>query len=196
MKALVALLISLLAIPAFAGAASWNIDSDHSHAQFKVQHMVIANVRGNFPEVTGGGVIDEKDITKSTVHVSIAAASLDTNVEKRDTHLKSPDFFDVEKYPTLTFKSKKIEKNGNGELKVRGDLTIRGITKEIDLLVSGPTQSIKDPWGNNRKGAQASAQINRKDFGMTWNKSLDAGGLVVGDEVDISIEVELIEQKG
>lgn len=196
MKTLVALLISLLTLPAFAGAASWTIDSDHSNAQFKVPHMVIASVRGNFPEVTGVVVIDEKDITKSTVNVSIAAASLDTNVEKRDNHLKSADFFNVEKYPALTFKSKKVEKNGNNELKVRGDLTIRGITKEVDLLVSGPTQSIKDPWGNTRKGAQASAKINRKDFGMTWNKSLDTGGLVVGDEVDISIEVELIEQKG
>ncbi|BCR04348.1 polyisoprenoid-binding protein [Desulfuromonas versatilis] len=196
MKLMTTLLFAILAVPTFAGAATWNIDPDHSNAQFKVQHMVITYVRGNFPDVQGTVVLDDQDITKSKVDVSITAASLDTNVEKRDNHLKSPDFFDVEKYPALTFKSKSVESNGNGELKVLGDLTIRGITREVELQVSGPTQSITDPWGNTRKGAQATAKVNRKDFGMTWNKTLDTGGLVVGDDVEISIEVELIEQKG
>ncbi len=196
MKLANTLLIALLAIPTFAWAAAWNIDPDHSNAQFKVQHMVITNVRGNFPDVQGSVTIDDRDISKSTVDVTIAAASLDTNHEKRDNHLKSADFFDVEKYPALTFKSKKVEQNGDGGLKVLGDLTIRGVSKEVELLVSGPTQSITDPWGNTRKGAQATTRINRKDFGLTWNKTLETGGLVVGDEVEISIEVELIEQAG
>lgn len=195
MKLVKLVLIALLSLPVQVFAGTWDIDPDHSNAQFKVQHMVITYVRGNFPDVLGTVILDEKDITRSSVAVSIATAGIDTNVAKRDTHLKSPDFFDVEKYPTMTFQSKRVEKADEGRLKVLGDLTIHGVTKEIVLLVTGPTASIKDPWGNTRKGAQATTTINRKDFGLTWNKTLETGGLVVGEEVEISIEVELVEQK-
>ncbi len=198
MKPIRTLLIALLALglPCLASASSWSIDPDHSNAQFKVQHMMISQVRGDFPQVQGTVAIDDKDVTRSVVEVSIATASLSTNHEKRDDHLKSPDFFDVEKYPAMTFKSKNVRKGPNGALKVLGDLTIHGVTNEVELQVTGPTPSVKDPWGNIRKGAQATARINRQDFGLVWNKALETGGLLVGDEVAISIEIELIQQAG
>ncbi len=198
MKRLQFLFIALLAlsIPSLALASTWNLDPDHSNAQFKVQHMMISHVRGDFPEVQGTVMIDDQDLTRSAVDVTIATASLSTNHVKRDGHLKSADFFDVEKYPAITFKSKQVQKGQNGSLKVLGDLTIHGVTKEVELQVSGPTQSAKDPWGNIRKGAQATTMVNRKDFGLVWNKTLETGGLLVGDEVEISIEIELIQQAG
>ncbi len=186
----------LFAQPALAAPSTWNIDNDHTLAQFKVQHLVITNVRGNFSKIQGTVQLDEADITKSKVEVTIDARSIDTNVEKRDNHLKSEDFLFVDKYPTITFKSKSIKQGPNGQLNVLGDLTIRGVTKEVELFVTGPTAAIKDPWGNQRRGAEATTKINRKDFGLLWNKVMETGGLVVGDDVEITIATELIKQPG
>jgi len=183
-----------LLVPSLAFASSWKIDPDHSNAQFKVRHMMVSYVRGNFPEVQGLIQIDDQDLSKSSVEVTIAAASIDTNQAKRDTHLKSPDFFDVEKYPTLTFKSKQVTVGPDNTLRILGDLTIHGVTKEVELTVSGPTPSAKDPWGNVRRGAEATAKVNRKDFGLVWNKTLETGGVLVGDDVEINIEIEMIQQ--
>lgn len=193
---LLSLTVLALAAPSFADTSTWAIDTDHSNAQFKVQHMMISYVRGNLPEVTGTVQLDEQDMSKSMVEVTIAAASLDTNHAKRDAHLKSADFLDVEKYPTLTYKSKQVSAGADNTLKVLGDLTIRGVTKEVELTVYGPTPDMKDPWGNIRRGAQAATKINRKDFGLVWNKALETGGVVVGDDVEINIEIELIKQAG
>jgi len=198
MKRLILTLIALTAFttPSLTLASDWNVDPDHSAAHFKVQHMMISDVRGSFPAVQGVARIDAKDITRSTIDVSIDAAGIDTGVAKRDAHLKSPDFFDVEKYPTLTFKSKHVKKAGDDKLKVVGDLTLHGVTREVELLVSGPSVEAKDPWGNTRRGAKATTRINRKDFGIVWNAPLDNGGLLIGEEVDIEIDLELIRQAG
>jgi len=138
--------------------------------------------------------IDDADITKSKVDVTIDAASIDTANAKRDEHLRSPDFFDVAKYPTLKFVSTKVAKAGEGRLKVTGNLTIHGVTKEVVLDVEGPSPAVKDPWGNTKSGASATTKINRKDFGLTWNKALETGGMVVGEEVLITLEVELLKK--
>ena len=188
------ILLLVFAAPSFAEVSTWKIDTDHTSAQFKIQHMVISSVRGEFPEVRGTVLVDEKDITRSSVDAVIAADSISTNHTKRDNHLKSADFFDVEKYPTLTFKSKKVTQEGENRFRVLGDLTMHGVTKEVELLVNGSTRTIKDPWGNIRMGANATTEVNRKDFGLTWNKFLETGGLVVGNEVEITIDVELIKQ--
>jgi polyisoprenoid-binding protein YceI len=184
-----------LALPAMSTAATWNIDPDHSNVGFKIRHLMVSNVKGSFEKHSGTVELDEKDITKSKVEVSIETASINTNVQKRDEHLRSADFFDVAKYPAMTFVSKKVAKAGKDKLKVTGDLTLHGITKEVVLNVDGPSKESKDPWGNIRKGASATATINRKDFGLTWNKALETGGVVVGDEVNIIIEIELIKAK-
>jgi len=194
MKRIVLSLLVLLLAASPALASKWAIDPDHSNAQFKVKHMMIATVRGDFPEVKGTVLLDEADPSKSVVDVSIATAGLDTGVEKRDQHLKSPDFFEVEKFPAMTFKSTSVKKNGDGKLAVTGDLTIRGITKSVVLDVEGPSRQIVDPWGNTRIAATGETLVDRKDFGLTWNKNLDGGGIVIGDEVKIAIEVELIKQ--
>ncbi|HEY5975673.1 MAG TPA: YceI family protein, partial [Geobacteraceae bacterium] len=138
--------------------------------------------------------IDDKDITKSKVQVTIDAASIDTKVVKRDEHLRSADFLDAARFPTLTFVSRRVERAGADRLKVAGVLTIRGVSKDVVLDVEGPTASVKDPWGNTKSGASASTTINRKEFGLNWNKALEAGGVVVGDEVLINIEVELLKK--
>ena len=184
-----------LTLPALAAAATWTIDRDHSSVGFKIRHLMVSNVKGSFEKFTGTVDLDEKDITKSKVDVSIETASINTNVELRDAHLKSADFFDVVKYPAMTFKSKKVAKAGKDKLKVTGDLTLHGVTKEVVLNVDGPTKEIKDLYGNIRKGASANATINRKDFGLNWNKALETGGVVVGDEVTITIEIEMIKAK-
>ncbi len=186
----------LLLLPAVAFSATWNIDSDHSNVQFSVKHMMVANVKGSFGTVKGTVEIDDKDVAKSGVNVTIETGSINTGVAKRDEHLKSADFFDVTKYPAMTFVSKKVVKSGNDKLKVTGDLTIHGITKEVVLDVAGLTAETKDPWGGLRRGASASAKINRKDFGLTWNKALETGGVVVGEEVLITLEVELTKAQG
>jgi len=191
---IIALLITL-ALPAMAAAATWTIDPEHSSVGFKIRHLMVSNVKGSFDKYVGTVELDEKDITKSKVAVSIETASINTNVQKRDDHLRSADFFDVATYPTMTFKSKKVAKAGKDKLKVTGDLTLHGITKEVVLTVDGPSKETKDPWGNIRRGASATATINRKDFGLTWNKALETGGVVVGDEVTILIEIEMIKAK-
>lgn len=196
MKNMKTILLTLIALsaPALSLAGNWNIDKDHSFASFKVQHMMITDVRGSFNDVQGVALIDENDVTRSKIDVTIAAASIDTRVKKRDDHLKSADFFDVEKYPTLTFKSTRIEKTADNKIVVVGNLTIHGVTKEVELNVSGPSAEAKDPWGNIRKGASATTKINRKDFGLVWNSTLDNGGLLVGEEVEIELAVEFIKQ--
>src|SRR5256885_2570690 len=181
---------ALLAVPLTAPAAMWDLDPAHTSVQFSVRHLMVSNVRGEFAKVTGSVEVDEKDLAHSKIQAAIDAASIDTRVEKRDTHLKSPDFLDVARYPTISFVSKKIEQAGAGHFKVTGDLTLHGVTREVSLDVQGPTREIKDPWGNTRAGAQATTTINRKDFGLIWNQSLDAGGVAVGDEVAITIDVE------
>ncbi|HSZ19302.1 MAG TPA: YceI family protein [Candidatus Acidoferrum sp.] len=171
----------------------WQIDPAHSAAHFSVRHLMISNVRGEFTKLTGSAQINPADLAKSTVEVTIEAGSLNTREAQRDEHLRSPDFFDVANYPTLTFRSKRVEPLGAEAFKLTGDLTIRGVTKQVTFDVDGPTPSVKDPWGNTRAGVTASAKINRKDFGLVWNALTEAGGVVVGDEVKITIDAELIQ---
>ncbi|MBT0663642.1 YceI family protein [Geobacter pelophilus] len=195
MKRIIAVVSTIiaLALPVIASASTWNIDPEHSNVGFKVKHLMVSNVKGVFEKHSGTVDIDDKDITKSKVTVRIDTNSINTNVQKRDEHLRSPDFFDVAKYPAMTFVSKKVAKAGEGNLKVTGDLTIHGITRQVVLDVEGPTAESKDPWGNIRRGASASTKINRKDFGLTWNKALETGGVVVGEEVAITLEIEMIK---
>ena len=189
----IGILAMLLALPAGAANTTWKIDPAHSAAHFSVRHLGISNVRGDFTKIAGAVQLDDQDVTKSTVEVTIDASSVDTRVADRDKDLRSERFFDVANYPTLTFKSKKIEQVGEGKLKVTGDLTIRGVTKEVVLEVEGPTAPIKDPWGNQRTGVTGSTKINRQDFGVKWNAKLDSGGVVVGDEVAITFDIELVK---
>jgi polyisoprenoid-binding protein YceI len=189
LKSAVAALV--LAAPSAAFATEYVIDSAHSGASFAVKHLMVSNVRGTFSNVTGTVNYDEKDVTKSTVEATIDAKTIDTDEPKRDEHLRSPDFFDTEKHPTITFKSTKVEPASEGMLKVTGNLTMHGVTKPVVMDVEGLTQEVKDPWGNSKRGATATTKINRKDFGLTWNKALEAGGVAVGDEVKITLDVEL-----
>ncbi|RKH12286.1 polyisoprenoid-binding protein [Corallococcus praedator] len=184
--------IALIAVaaPSFAFATTWELDSSHSSAQFGVKHMMVSTVRGAFSNVKGTINIDDKDITKSTIETTIDATTINTNEPKRDEHLKSPDFFDTAKFPTITFKSTKVAKAGKDKLKVSGDLTMHGVTKPVVLDVDGPTAESKDPWGNVRRGATATTKIKRSDFGLTWNKALETGGFAVGDEVTITLDLE------
>ena len=186
--------ILVLAIPVLTYASDWEIDPDHSNFQFKVRHLTVSNVNGGFNKAKGVATIEDQDITNLKVTVTIDAASVNTGHAKRDEHLRGPDFFDVAKYPTITFVSKKAIKADANRLRVIGDLTIHGVTREIAVDVQGPTAEVKDPWGNFRRGATATTKINRRDFGMTWNKVLDTGGLIVADEVDIYVEVELVKK--
>jgi polyisoprenoid-binding protein YceI len=190
-----AALATALSLPAAAATSTWQIDPNHSAAQFAVRHMAISTVRGAFSKLSGSVQLDDKDITKSSVEVTIDAASVDTRVADRDKDLRSDRFFDVEKYPTLTFKSTKVEQTEPGKLKITGDLTIHGVTKQVVLDVEGLTAPVKDPWGNQRAAANATTKINRQDFGVKWNAKMDSGGWVVGDDVAITIDVELV-QKG
>jgi polyisoprenoid-binding protein YceI len=172
----------------------WNIDPAHSAAHFSVRHLMISNVRGEFTKISGSALVNSADHTKSSVEITIDAASINTREPQRDEHLRSADFLDVAKYPTLTFRSKRIEPLGPEEFKVTGDLTIHGVTKEVTFDIEGPTPPVKDPWGNVRAGITAAAKINRKDFGVAFNALTETGGVVVGDEVKITIEAELIQQ--
>jgi polyisoprenoid-binding protein YceI len=158
--------------------------------------MMISHVRGQFSNVTGTLELNDKDVSKSSVEVEIDASTVYTRNEKRDGHLKSPDFFDVGKYPKMTFVSTKVKKAGKGKLAVTGNLTIRGVTKPVTLAVEGPTPEMKSPWGSVVRGFTATTTINRKAFGLTWNKALETGGVVVGDEVEITIDLEVIKQDG
>jgi polyisoprenoid-binding protein YceI len=188
--AILAAVVLVLAAPALAQSTTWNIDPAHTSAQFSVRHMMVTNVRGQFTKVSGVVNIDDKDITRSTVEVTIDATSIDTQNDRRDNHLKSADFFDVATFPTITFKSKSVAAAGAGRLKVTGDLTIRGVTREVTLDVEGPTPPINAGRAIKR-GASATTKINRQDFGVKWNNPLEGGGVVVGDEVSITIDVEL-----
>lgn len=172
---------------------TYKIDPAHSSAHFVVRHMMITNVRGSFASVQGTVVYDPENPADSSVEAIIDAASIKTNEEQRDAHLRSPDFLHAEQFPTITFKSKKVERLNEDEAKVTGDLTIHGVTREVVLKVDGPTPETKDPFGNIRSGASATTRIKRSDFGLTWNAALETGGFLVGDEVKIELEVSLIK---
>ncbi len=184
--------MSTLAIPK-TEFSTWNIDPAHATAEFKVKHMMISNVKGHFSKLTGVLKHVDGDPTKSSIEATIEAASIDTREPQRDTHLKSSDFLHVEQFPTLSFKSTDIKVVGDGELKVDGDLTIRGVTRKVTFAVDGPTPPMKDPWGNIRMAISATTRINRKDFGLTWNAALETGGILVGDEVTITLDVEFVK---
>jgi polyisoprenoid-binding protein YceI len=186
------MVIVLFGSPRLAAASSWQIDPAHTSAQFAVRHLMVSTVRGTLGKVTGTVNLDEADPTKSTVEASIDATGINTREPKRDDHLKSPDFFDVAKYPTITFKSKKVTKVNDTKYQVTGDLTMHGVTKEVVLDVEGSPKPFKDPMGNTRIGGAVTSKLNRQDFGIKWNKSLDGGGVVVGDEVNVTIDVEQI----
>jgi polyisoprenoid-binding protein YceI len=171
---------------------TWNIDPVHTTAEFKVKHMMISNVKGQFTSVTGVLELDEADVTNSRVKASIEAGSISTQNGDRDAHLKSADFFDVENFPVLSFTSTKVTRKGEGELAVEGDMTIRGVTRKVVFAVEGPTAPSKDPWGNVRVGLSATTKINRKDFGLTWNTALETGGILVGDEVTIVLDIQAV----
>ncbi len=172
---------------------SWKIDTTHSQIQFAVRHMMISNVRGRFEDFTGTVEFDEVDPTRSKVDVQIDAGSINTKEPNRDAHLKSPDFLNVEQYPSMSFKSKRIEKVNDNQGRIIGDLTIRGITKEVVLDVEYAGQA-KSPWGTISAGASAQTKINRTDWGLTWNQALETGGILVGNEVTISIDLEIIKE--
>jgi polyisoprenoid-binding protein YceI len=177
-----------------ATAQTWNVDPSHSSAEFSVRHLMISSVRGTFSKVGGTITGDPKNPSGLTINATVDVASVDTREPDRDKHLRSPDFFDAEKFPVMTFKSKRVTAAGAGKMKITGDLTIKGITKEVVLDVEGPTPEIKDPSGNTRIGASATTTINRKDFNILWNKTMDSGGMVVGEDVKITIDVELIKK--
>jgi polyisoprenoid-binding protein YceI len=191
---LAATLVAILAVSSPAAVTTWQIDPAHTAAGFSVKHMMISTVRGQFKGVTGTVNWDDQDIGKSSVDVTIDANTVDTGEPKRDADLKSANFFDVAHYPTITFKSVKIEKISAAKMKVTGDLTIRGITKPAVLDVEGPSGAIKDPYGNTRVALNATTTINRMDYGVKWNAKLD-GGVVVGDDVNINIDLEMIKKE-
>ncbi len=175
-----------------AATTTWNIDPAHSSAEFKVKHMMISNVKGSFSGLSGVLTEHLTDSTLSSIEASVPVATITTGDPKRDGHLKSADFFDAEKYPTLNFKSTKVVGKGDA-YQVTGDLTIHGVTKPATFAIDGPSAPAKDPWGNTRIGLSATAKINRKDFGLNWNASLEAGGFLVGDEVSITLDVQFIK---
>jgi polyisoprenoid-binding protein YceI len=172
---------------------AWKIDPAHSVAEFKVKHMMISNVKGRFTKLSGDLIHDPSNHGSSRVEVFVEAASIQTGDDQRDAHLKSPDFFDVEKFPVLTFKSSGVRVVKDGELSVEGDLTIHGVTRKVNFAVEGPTPPSKDPWGNTRIGISATTKINRKDFGLGWNAALETGGILVGEEVTITLEVQFVK---
>lgn len=195
MKRFLALALTAV-LPALAAAetSNWTIDPAHTSSQFSVKHLVISTVRGQFGKTTGALRLDEKDLTKSAVEATIDVTTIDTRVADRDTHLKSPDFFDAAKYPTMTFKSTKVEKAGDDKLKVTGDLTLKGTTKPVILDVSYSPTAITGMRGESRRGFSATTKISRKDFGLSWSKVVEAGP-VVGDEVTIVIDAETIKEQ-
>ncbi|MFP2930416.1 YceI family protein [Pyxidicoccus sp. 3LG] len=191
LKSAVALLVAL---PSLAFASTWDIDGSHSSAGFTVRHMMVSNVNGSFNVKSGSVNLDDKDITKSTVEAVLDATTVNTGNAKRDEHLRAPDFFDTAKHPTITFKSKKVEQAGEGKLKVSGDLTMHGVTKPVVLDVTGPSKESKDPWGNTRTGVQATTKLNRKDFGLSYNTALETGGVAVGEEVTVNLDLSLVKK--
>jgi polyisoprenoid-binding protein YceI len=186
---------SAIATPdaATTSTTTWNLDPAHARAEFKVRHMMISYTRGEFSGLSGVLNLDESDYTKSSVEASIPAASLRTVDDKRDAHLKNADFFDVEKFPTLTFRSTNIESMGGRNYAVTGDLTIHGVTKSVVLAVGDVSEPSIDPTGKKRIGLSGSTKIHRKDFGLTWNVALELGGVLIGDEVTITLDLEFIK---
>jgi len=185
-------LAAVLGLPVFAGVTTYKLDPQHSFAQFAVTHLMISKVRGEFHAVNGTVNVDDSDITKSSVEITIDASTVDTREPDRDKDLKSPHFLDVAKYPMMTFKSTRVENGASGHLKITGDLTIHGVTKAVVLDVTTPKTAIKDPWGLQRTAVSGTAKIDRQDFGLNYSPTLDNGGLVVGNEVDITLDVEMI----
>ena len=180
----------LLASASLSSGAEFNIDTAHSGVQFGVRHMMVSKVRGSFSKVAGKVTYDPKNLAATSIDATIDVNTVNTQDAKRDAHLKSPDFFNVEKFPTMTFKSKKVTAASGGNLTVLGDLTLHGVTKEVSLAVA-PSEPVKTPQGV-RMGATATTKINRQDFGVTWSRQMDGGGVVVGDEVEITIDIEMI----
>jgi len=174
---------------------TWNIDPTHSVAEFKVKHMMISNVKGTFSKISGVLNLDEANPANSSVEASIDVTSIDTRDAQRDGHLKGADFFDAEKFPAMTFKSTRVNAAGAGEGTVEGDLTIRDVTRKVVFDVEGPTAPGQDPWGNTRIGVSATTKISRKEFGLTWNAALETGGVLVGDDVTIMLEVQFVKAK-
>ena len=185
--------VALFGARAYAQSSTWTIDPAHSSVNFEIIHMGVSHVHGAFGNVKGTITLNEKDIARSSVAATIDTTTVSTGVAQRDTHLKSADFLDVEKFPTLTFKSTSIESTGGGNYDVIGDLTIHGVTKSVTLAIEDVSEPSKDPWGNHRLGLSGSTRINRKDFGIAWNSPLETGGLLVGEEVAISLDVEFIK---
>jgi polyisoprenoid-binding protein YceI len=175
-------------------STEWKIDPAHSAAHFSVRHLMISNVRGEFSKLGGNVILNPADLTRSTVEVSLETASVNTREPQRDEHLRSADFFDVANYPAITFRSTRIARAGEEHFKLTGDLTIRGVTKEVTFDVEGPTPAMQDPWGNVRAGVTATAKINRKDFGLVWNTPIEGGGVLIGDEVSVTIEAEFVQK--
>jgi polyisoprenoid-binding protein YceI len=188
------------AVPSPAAApgkvSTWQIDPSHVTAQFGVRHLVISTVRGTFEKVSGRVRLDEADPTRSEIEINLEAASLSSREPKRDAHLRSADFFDVENHPTITFRSTRIEPAGAQQYRVTGDLTIRGVTKPATLEVTGPTAPQTTPWGTVARGVSAHGRVNRKDWGLNWNAVLEAGGVLVGDDVELIFEAELLPVEG
>lgn len=176
-----------------ANTVTWKIDPAHSRAEFKVRHMMISNVKGSFSGLSGTLTEDTQDSTRSHVEAIIEIGSISTGDEQRDGHLKSADFFNHEQHPQMVFKSTKVEKKGPEEYAVTGDLTLHGVTKPVTFAVEGPSAPGKDPWGNTRIGLSATTKINRKDFGLTWNAALETGGVLVGEDIQISLDVQFIK---
>ncbi len=176
-----------------AAATTWKIDPAHSAAEFKVKHMMISNVKGKFSGITGTLTFDPADPTRSTVEASIPVATLSTGDEQRDGHLKSAEFFDVERFPTMSFKSSEVTPASAGEHAVVGELTMHGVTRVINFAVEGPSAPGKDPWGNTRIGLSATAKINRKDFDLSWNAALETGGVLVSDDVFLTLDIQFVQ---
>ena len=193
MKKRIALVAAALPALALAGPGTFNIDASHSTVGFAVKHLVISTVRGEFRAYSGVVKLDDQDVSRSTVEATIDVNSLDTRVADRDAHLKSPDFFDAAKFPTITFKSTKVEKAGKDALKVKGDLTLHGVTKPVTLDVKTSAE-VKGMYGETRRGFAATTKIDRKDFGLTWNKMIEAGP-AVGDEVTIALDLEVVKDQ-
>lgn len=176
-----------------AGTTTWNVDPAHSNVEFAVKHLMISTVKGRFGDVKGTVTYNESDPSQSRVDIEVGIASIDTRTEQRDAHLRSPDFFHAEQYPTMRFVSRRIEGDITKEFKLVGDLTIKDVTREITLDAEFNGRE-KDPWGGERMGFEATGKLNRKDFGLNWNQVLESGGWLVGEDIKLSIEVELVKQ--
>jgi polyisoprenoid-binding protein YceI len=195
MKTLAPIAYTLAAFSFPCFAAQWNVDPNHSSASFKVRHMMVSTVHGSFAGLKGTVEYDPADLSAAKAELTIDATTVDTRNENRDKDLRSPNFFDVTKYPSITFASKRIVVQSSGKFQLLGDMTLHGVTKEVAFDVEGPSTPMKDGKGNLHSGATATAKVNRKDFGLVWNRAVEGGGVLVGDDVDITVEVELVQQK-